>query len=308
MQKFFCQLGSFSRTGTLVLVSSLIPVLTAGCSGPGAQISRCQQEKDELLAAIKSERSKSQDLAERSQALEARLDQSEKQVAMLTGNGNTRWAQNNPPSRSSTSESASGVPSRTASSSTLASDGELKWKAGKGASTAPGVKKDALVLSGPRGSSQVVSEPSGSELAQLARLDRRLQYDPQSGMAKFKASVAFEGNQTALTESSRHQLNELSQFLKNGDKNNLRIMVVGKPNGAEGTKTKARELGLARAQAVADYLDRHGIASERLAVTGVGMGKAVSPDAAALESPVEIFLVEPGASIAGWDDISRQKR
>lgn len=307
MQKFFCRLGSFSRTGTFVLVSSLIPVFAAGCSGPGAQISRCQKEKDELLAAIQSERSKSQDLAARSQALEARLDQSEKQVAMLTGNGNTRWAQNNPSSRSSQSGSAATVPSRMASSSDLASDGELKWKAGKGGA-ASGARKETLTLSGPRGSSQVVSEPSGSELAQLARLDRRLQYDPQSGMAKFKASVAFEGNQTALTESSRHQLNELSQFLKNGDKNNLRIMVVGKPNGAEGTKTKARELGLARAQAVADYLDRHGIASDRLAVTGVGMGKAVSPDAAALESPVEIFLVEPGASIAGWDDISRQKR
>lgn len=308
MQKFFCHLGSISRAGTFVLVSSLIPVLAAGCSGPGAQISRCQKEKDELLAAIKSERDKSYDLAERSKALEARLDQSEKQVAMLTGNGNTRWAQNTP-SRSTPPVTGSSVPSRLAGSSQdLASDGELKWKTGRSGSASPGVKKDSLVLSGPRGSAQVVSEPSGSELAQLARLDRRLQYDPQSGMAKFKASVAFEGNQTALTESSRQQLNELSQFLKNGDKNNLRIMVVGKPNGAEGTKTKARELGLARAQAVADYLDRHGIASDRLAVTGVGMGKAVSPDAAALESPVEIFLVEPGASIAGWDDISRQKR
>lgn len=318
--------GRLPRFGTLLLLTSVAPALLFGCSGPGAQVSRCQKEKEELLSAIRSERDKSRDLAERSAALESRLDQSEKQVAMLTSGGNTRWAQGQPAGTSAASELATRnstkgsaeVPGRLAASgSSLVTDGELKWRSGKGvAGGASTGKKEQLVLSGPRNSGNVVSEPTSGQLEQMARRDRRLKYDPHSGLAKFQTNVAFEGSQAALTDDSRSRLDELTRFLKTDDKNNLRILVVGKPAGGTATdraggRANPRDVGLARAQAVADYLDRHGIAADRLAVTGIGkagVGRSAAADAPGTDSPVEIYLVESGTNIAGWEDISRQKR
>jgi outer membrane protein OmpA-like peptidoglycan-associated protein len=77
----------------------------------------------------------------------------------------------------------------------------------------------------------------------------------------------------------------------------------GRPSTASGTADErfdsARELAAARAQAVADYLDRHGIAEERLAVSGTGVHNA-APSSLAAKGGVEIHLLEPDATVVGW--------
>ena len=79
----------------LVVAACFVLGLAAGCSAPGAKVASIQKEKEELIATVQKERQANRNLSERAAALETRLDQSEKQLAVLSGNG-TRWADNRP--------------------------------------------------------------------------------------------------------------------------------------------------------------------------------------------------------------------
>ncbi|MCI0358739.1 MAG: hypothetical protein L0211_09680, partial [Planctomycetaceae bacterium] len=72
------------------------------------------------------------------------------------------------------------------------------------------------------------------------------------------------------------------------------------PKSGDGAFTSARQLAAARAQAVADYLDRHGIAEERLAVTGAGSRVTADGASRSAASGVQILVAERDAPLVGW--------
>ena len=126
---------------------------------------------------------------------------------------------------------------------------------------------------------------SAASLAKLARRDPRVRYDAKVGAAQINVPVAFTGQTATLTAEDKRQLDDVAKLLKSDEARDLKVMVSG------GAGEKA-----ARAQAVADYLDRHGIAGDRLAVASSSAAKT-SPSA----SGVQVFLLDPEASIAGWN-------
>ena len=60
---------------------TVLSVAVLGCSGPGAQLASCQQDKDQLLATIRQQRDANRQLQDKLASLEGRLDQSEKELA-----------------------------------------------------------------------------------------------------------------------------------------------------------------------------------------------------------------------------------
>lgn len=252
-------------------MSRLLPVtfacaLALGCSGPNAQLTSCQQDKEQLLATIQEQRDSNRAMQEQVASLEGRLDESEKELARR-GTPGTRLS-SRPPVEAS----------------------KLPWRS-PGSSSATGVASRAT---------------TGGSLASLAARDKRLRVDPKSGVASLDVDVPFEENTANLTAAARRQLDDVAKLLKSKDAAGLRVLVSGyaegrPPKSGEGGFTSARQLGAARAQAVADYLDRHGIAEERLGVTGAGSRFAAAAGVSkAATSGVEILLAEPDAPLVGW--------
>lgn len=67
-----------------ICLAAAIAQVFAGCSsGPGSQLSRCQEDKDKLLATIREQRDTNVALRDKLVSLETRLDQSEKELAQL---------------------------------------------------------------------------------------------------------------------------------------------------------------------------------------------------------------------------------
>jgi outer membrane protein OmpA-like peptidoglycan-associated protein len=159
----------------------------------------------------------------------------------------------------------------------------------------PPVKTEQLPWRSPAGKSP--APPAKKTSAAPRRLD---------------ADIAFAEGQAVLTAESKRRLDDVASLLKSEEYRELRVMVAGYAEGRPTAATvsdggekfgSSRQLAAARAQAVADYLDRHGIAQERLGVTGLGSrGPLASADADRLakSGSVQIFLLEPNATVVGW--------
>ena len=283
---------------------TLVCVFSLGCAGgPSAQVTSCQAEKKELLAAIEQERAASKGVKERAAALEARLDQSEKEIARLTGR-RSAWDSDSPRS-ASTRNSTDKAPATKTSSSNKSPAETLPWRPHRDNAPVeePKPKKPANAATKPK-----VSAQAKVGLSALAQRDSRLEYDPATNTAKFNVDVAFDAGGAALTAEGRKELDELARWLQSEQTRELRVLVAGssssakKPQpGEDGARfASARQLGAARAMSVADYLDRHGIQESRLAITGSGArisgGEEVSPG----QDTVQIYVAEADSPMLGF--------
>ena len=272
----------------------------SGCSGPSAQIARCQTEKQELLAVIEQEKLRTKEFQERALALESRLDQSEKQLASLVRPG-SRFVD------SDETRTASSKPTRPLDPPPRSTNQPLREPPPSDSKSTPRSTMREMKLQAPE-------VGSGSRLADLAQRDPRVQYDPAQGTARLAIDVPFDENSAELTAAGRQKLDEAAAWLKSPQTADLRVLVAAAssgmakpPAGAEGTRyANDRQLAAARALAVADYLDSHGIKDDRLAVVGGGSrgtgGLAIRPGG------VEILLSEPETPVAGvWPgDVKRR--
>jgi outer membrane protein OmpA-like peptidoglycan-associated protein len=234
-----------------LLAGSALVVLCAGCSSPNSQLTRIQQDKEQLLAAIGEQRSANRALREQVVSLESRLDQSEKELAR--SGGGTRLS----------SKPSSTAPTRSGNSLPPPRGEPLPWRAPASKNergTSPAA--DSRSLSGPS------LQPATGSLAALAARDSRVQLDARSGAAQLRAPLEFDTQNGTLTAQSKRELDQVARLLRSEEARGLKIVIAdpGSP---------------ARAQAVADYLDRHGIATDRLQVSstpapsaGTGRGAA----------------------------------
>ena len=263
-------------------------VFVTGCSGPSKQLAAVQEDKEQLLATIRQQRDANRTLQGQVASLESRLDQAEKELARRGGTTRVSTRPDSPPP---------------------VKNEPLPWRTPtENQSPAPS-KPTASPAASQGGQRSARPAPAALSLAALADRDRRLQYDPQSHAARMGTPIEFDGSSATLSAAGKQQLDEVSRFLKSDPARELRIMVAGYAAGrpsttapvAEGESrvTSARQLGATRAQAVADYLDRHGIAQERLAVTGVG-SRDNHGDSATSGGGVEIYLLEPETTVVGW--------
>jgi outer membrane protein OmpA-like peptidoglycan-associated protein len=252
------QLNRFLFRGLAVCLCAMS---IAACSSPNSQLTLIQQDKEQLLAAIREQRDANRSLRGQVVSLESRLDEAEKELAR--SGGGTRIS----------SKPGSPLPATRSDAPPPTRSEPLPWRAPpakSGSSNAPatGDRK----LSGPS-----LDSARGS-LAALAERDSRVQLDGRAGRAVLKSPLAFDEKHGTLTAESKRQLDQVAKLLRSEDARDLQITIAG-PGNAD------------RAQAVADYLDRHGIAQERLSVnTGSGVSPAAMRGNAA--GDVQIYLSE----------------
>jgi len=291
-----------------VLIPIVVLLAPLGCAGQNAQVNRIQGEKQELISTVEKERADKKALQQRTASLEARLDQSEKEIARLTGR-KSNWDDSSLRSASSKSSSANN-PSQanTKSPKTLSGDTKLLpaeqpllWKAPKeipSSSTKPATKPPGEKTS--ESSSKVTPTVRG-----LSQRDPRLQYDAATDTARYQMEITFEENGAGLTAQGRKRLDDLASWLKADATKELRVLVSGSSTGMKKPKAgdekprfaNDRQLGAARAGAVADYLDRHGIFADRLVVLGSGSPQ-FDPEVTST-SPVQIYLADAKAAVMG---------
>jgi outer membrane protein OmpA-like peptidoglycan-associated protein len=120
--------------------------------------------------------------------------------------------------------------------------------------------------------------PAAGSLAALAERESRVRLDSRAGVARLDAPLTFDDKTGTLTAQSKRELDQVSKLLRTEEGRNLQITISAAGDAA-------------RAQAVADYLDNHGIPQERLTVA---RGQGIAPAAARGNSRagVEILLSE----------------
>lgn len=140
------------------------------------------------------------------------------------------------------------------------------------------------------------------------------EFDPQTGVSKFSTDLLFQSGSDEITPRSLQILNEFAGIMNKPDAQHLKVLVVGhtddKPIGKPNTRSHHPtnwHLSTNRADAVVLALRKAGITETRMGAAGYSMYQPVAPntsdEARQKNRRVEIFVLAPDASIAGWDDM-----
>jgi chemotaxis protein MotB len=144
------------------------------------------------------------------------------------------------------------------------------------------------------------------------------EFDPQTGVSKFSTDLLFHSGSDEITPRSQQILHEFAQIMNNADAQHLKVLVVGhtddKPIGKPNTRSHHPtnwHLSTNRADSVVLALRKHGIVETRMGSAGYSMYQPLAPntseEARQKNRRVEIFVLAPDASIAGWDDVTPLK-
>jgi len=142
-------------------------------------------------------------------------------------------------------------------------------------------------------------------------------FDPETGVSKFQSDILFESGSSRIKSSAQPLLQEFAKIMSEGDANRLNILVTGhtddkriaKPATAKEHPTNWH-LSTNRANEVLVSLEKFGVKGNRMGSSGYGPYQPVAPNTndtnRAKNRRVEIFVLAPEASIAGWDPSERE--
>lgn len=150
-------------------------------------------------------------------------------------------------------------------------------------------------------------------LEELRQKYPEFEFDPHTGVSKFSTDLLFASGKDEITPRSQQILAEFARIMNQPDVQNLKILVVGhtdnKPIGKPYTRAEHPtnwHLSTDRANAVVLALRKFGIAENRMGATGYGEWQPIASndteEGRQRNRRVEIFVLAPEASIAGWDD------
>jgi chemotaxis protein MotB len=159
--------------------------------------------------------------------------------------------------------------------------------------------------------------PAGlsNQLAGLSKRHPSLQFDPQTGVAKLDSDVVFDSGNAELKPQAEQVLADLAEVLQSPDAREMRVMIVGHTDNQKIAGKEARQrygdnwnLSTSRALAVTKYLNKSGVAEQRMGVAGYGGQQPIAPNTSAADRRrnrrVEIFIVPPDTPIVGWTETS----
>lgn len=288
-----------------------------GCAGPNAQVSQIKADNEKLVSTVKTQKEEQEALHKKAASLEQRLDQSEKEIARLTGRKGS-WDEE---SRTASSKSSSlPVPSaeeggrnahhplpvgesRPEILAVPKREEKLPWRPPAAPAAVP-KPSTAPPKEPPMGSStKTTSTPAPSaSLRTLAQRDTRLQYDAATDTARYQQEILFESSGATLTSVGRKRLDELATWLKADQTKDLRILISSWATKNDPQPSARLDSAAARATAVADYLGTRGIPEGRLILVDPDSpSRLLEPPSA---SPVQIHLAQPNAAILG--QVARQ--
>lgn len=172
------------------------------------------------------------------------------------------------------------------------------------------------------GMQQPVSSPlSDSATEAFKNLSERypgFEFDPATGVSKFNEHVLFDIGSAELKPEAMPVLKEFAGILNSGTAQELNVLVVGHTDdrlvAKMGTKAKHPDnwyLSAHRSIAVRTALSQFGLKENRFGVAGYGPYQPLKPNTnesnRTANRRVEIFVLAPNASMAGWDGESLVK-
>ncbi len=157
-----------------------------------------------------------------------------------------------------------------------------------------------------------MSAESTRRFEELAKRFPEFEFDPVTGVSKFKADILFDSGSAELKPEALPVLREFAKLINQGDAKMLNLLIVGhtddRPIVKPSTKRKHPtngHLSTNRAHAVRMALQKFGVDDARMGVAGYGPHHPLVPnvdeESRAKNRRVEIFVLAPDAAVAGWD-------
>ncbi|HEY2249457.1 MAG TPA: OmpA family protein [Planctomycetaceae bacterium] len=157
-----------------------------------------------------------------------------------------------------------------------------------------------------------LSDATNRQFADLEKKYPGFEFDPQTGVSKFSNDILFESGSDELRRDAEPLLADFARILTNGEASQLNVLVAGhtddRPVSKASTRSKHPDnwyLSAHRSINVVHELKKFGIQPSRMGVAGYASYQPrvaqKSDDARRQNRRVEIFVLAPGASTAGWD-------
>lgn len=168
------------------------------------------------------------------------------------------------------------------------------------------------LLTSNRPSTNPLSEDATLRMKRLKEKYPDFEFDPQTGVSKFSTDLLFNTGSDEIRPDALKVLKEFSSIMNQSDAKHLKVLVSGhtddRPVAKSTTKDKHGDnMGLSahRGLSVLRALRQSGIAEGRMGVSGYGMHQPVEPNKSEASRSknrrVEIYVLAPDASVAGWD-------
>lgn len=173
-------------------------------------------------------------------------------------------------------------------------------------------KYDHLVNS-TKNSNSPLSQETTDQLSDLASRYPGFEFDPKTGVSKFGSDVLFNSGSSDVRPEAQPLLREFAGIMNSGTAQELNILVVGhtddRPVAKPATKQKHTDnwgLSTNRADQVVRSLVADGVKAPRCGAAGYGPYQPLVPNtdekSRQRNRRVEIFVLAPNASVAGWDN------
>jgi chemotaxis protein MotB len=157
-----------------------------------------------------------------------------------------------------------------------------------------------------------LSQSSSQKFADLARRFPGFNFDPETGVSKFSSDLLFDSGSANIKTNGKKLLTEFAAIMNEGDAQRLNILVAGHTDDKAIKKSSTAQkhptnwhLSTNRANEVLVSLQKSGVKPARMSSSGYGEYQPLVPNSSdknrSLNRRVEIFVVAPEASIAGWD-------
>lgn len=170
--------------------------------------------------------------------------------------------------------------------------------------------KNLLITNRP--GSNPLSEDSTLRMKRLREKYPDFEFDPQTGVSKFSTDLLFNTGSDEIRPEAMKVLHEFASIMNQSDAKHLKVLVSGhtddRPVAKPNTKDKHGDnMGLSahRGLSVLRALRQSGITENRMGVSGYGMHQPVEPNkteaSRSKNRRVEIYVLAPDASVAGWD-------
>ena len=162
-----------------------------------------------------------------------------------------------------------------------------------------------------RGSSPL-SDDATLRLKKLKEKYPDFEFDAQTGVSKFSTDLLFNSGSDEMRPEAVKVISEFASIMNQSDAKHLKILVSGhtddRPVSKKATQEKHQDnMGLSahRSLSVLRTLRKSGIAESRMGVSGYGQHQPAEPNkteaSRARNRRVEIFVLAPDATVAGWD-------
>lgn len=175
------------------------------------------------------------------------------------------------------------------------------------------------ILASSRPETNPLSDDATLRLKKLKEKYPEFEFDPATGVSKFSTDLLFNSGSDEIRPEAARVIAEFASIMNQPDARHLKVLVTGhtddRPVSKQTTQLKHQDnMGLSahRALSVLRSLRKSGISEGRMGLSGYGMHQPVDSNQSesnrSRNRRVEIFVLAPESSVAGWDPDGKFER